>query len=106
MEQEYIQKISAALQQKLLNEGKTDKGIIVCEGYDYEIIEKKPYKPYDNLGYLSVVLKPDGNMKKDSRLCCGSAHKQNKVTGKPLKISLQIRRCKMVSFTITEKDTA
>jgi len=25
----------AALQQALLNEGKTDKGIIVAEGYDY-----------------------------------------------------------------------
>ena len=53
---------TAAVQQKLLNEGKTDKGIIVCEGYDFEIIDKI-YEPHDNLSVL-VVLKPDGNMNK------------------------------------------
>ena len=52
----------AVLQQKLLDEGKSDRGIIVCEGYDYEIIDRV-YRPYDNLSIL-VVLKPDGNMRK------------------------------------------
>ncbi|HPU45839.1 MAG TPA: mannitol dehydrogenase family protein, partial [Thermoclostridium sp.] len=52
----------AALQQKLLDAGDSDKGIIVCEGYDYEIIHRL-YKPYDDLCLL-VVLKPDGRIEK------------------------------------------
>ena len=48
----------AVLQQNLLNNGLSDKGIIVCESYDEEIIEKV-YTPYDNLS-LIVTLKPDG----------------------------------------------
>ena len=42
----------AALQQKLLNEGIEKTGIIVAEGYDYEII-KKAYRPQDCLLYTS-----------------------------------------------------
>ncbi|MBR6637949.1 MAG: mannitol dehydrogenase family protein, partial [Lachnospiraceae bacterium] len=41
----------AAVLQKLLNKGIYDKGIIVGEGFDYEIIEKA-YKPYDSLSLL------------------------------------------------------
>ena len=52
----------AVLQQRLIDEEKSDRGIIVCEGYDYEIIDRI-YKPYDNLSVL-IVLKPDGNMRK------------------------------------------
>ncbi|HHY71472.1 MAG TPA: hypothetical protein GX519_07505, partial [Thermoanaerobacterales bacterium] len=48
------------LQQTLLNNGLSDKGII--ESYDKEIIEKA-YTPYDNLS-LIVTLKADGNMDK------------------------------------------
>ena len=50
----------AVLQQTLLNNGLSDKGII--ESYDKEIIEKA-YTPYDNLS-LIVTLKADGNMDK------------------------------------------
>lgn len=48
--------------QKLLEEGKLDRGILVAEGYDYEIIEKM-YTPYDNLGIV-VTLKADGTVDK------------------------------------------
>ena len=52
----------AAVQQKLLNEGKAKTGIIVAEGYDYEIIDKM-YDPHDNLGLL-VTLKSNGTIEK------------------------------------------
>ena len=38
----------AALQQKLLNEGLSDKGIIAADTFDYDIIDKI-YTPFDNL---------------------------------------------------------
>ena len=46
----------------LLNAGKTDKGLIVAEGYDYEIIDAA-YRKQDNLG-IFVNLKCDGNIEK------------------------------------------
>ena len=53
----------AALQQNLLNKGLCDKGIVVAEGFDCEIIDKA-YKPFDNLSLL-VVLKADGSIDKE-----------------------------------------
>lgn len=47
---------------KMLNNGEYDKGLIVAEGFDYEIIEKA-YKPYDDLSLL-VLLKADGTIDK------------------------------------------
>ena len=52
----------ALLQQKLLEQGKEHTGIIVAEGYDYEIIDKMN-KPHDNLSLL-VTLKADGQIEK------------------------------------------
>ena len=52
----------AALQQKLLNEGIEKTGIIVAEGYDYEIV-KKAYRPQDDLSLL-VTLKANGTIEK------------------------------------------
>ncbi len=53
----------AVLQQRLLNAGKSDTGIIVCETFDEEII-KKAYRPYDNLT-LAVTLKGSGEIQKE-----------------------------------------
>lgn len=53
---------TANVQQNILNEGKADTGIIVAEGFDYEIIEKM-YRPNDNLSVL-VTLKADGSIEK------------------------------------------
>lgn len=53
----------ALLQQTLLNEGKTDTGIIVCECFDEDII-KKAYEAYDNLA-LAVTLKGNGDILKE-----------------------------------------
>ena len=49
----------AALQQRLLNEGESDKGIIAADTFDYDIIDKI-YTPYDCLT-MNVTLNPDGS---------------------------------------------
>ena len=48
----------AALQQRLLNEGLTDKGIIVGDTFDYDVIDKI-YTPFDSLT-MNVTLNADG----------------------------------------------
>lgn len=48
--------------QKLLNTGDLDRGLIVAEGYDYEIIEKTS-RPHDDYSIL-VTLKADGGIDK------------------------------------------
>ena len=52
----------ANLMQELLNTGACETGIIVCEGYDYEIAEKM-YRPHDNLSILAT-LKASGSVEK------------------------------------------
>ena len=52
----------AAILQQALDSGKYDKGVIVAEGFDFEIIDKA-YAPYDNLSLL-VCLQSDGNIQK------------------------------------------
>lgn len=52
----------ADIVQRLLNKDKLDKGLIVCEGYDYEIV-KKMYWPYENR-HILVTLKADGTINK------------------------------------------
>ena len=58
----------AALQQRLLNEGAADRGIIAADTFDYDIIDMI-YTPYDNLT-MNVTLNPDGHHQpRDHRLC-------------------------------------
>ena len=52
----------AAILQQVLDSGKYDKGVIVAEGFDFEIIDKA-YAPYDDLSLL-VCLQSDGNIQK------------------------------------------
>lgn len=94
----------AAGLQKMLDEGSYDRGVIVSEGFDYEIIEKA-YKPLDDLSLL-VVLKSDGNIEKkvigsvvESIVAdVGKEKEWERLKEIFCKPSLQ-----MVSFTITEK---
>lgn len=90
--------------QKLLDEKVIDSGLVVAEGYDYEIIEKM-YKPHDNIGAL-VTLKSTGSVEKTvvasimEALTCDSENAEDwarlcEIFRNP---SLQ-----MVTFTITEK---
>ena len=48
--------------QNLLNDGVLDRGLVVAEGYDYEIIEKMNH-PHDDYSIL-VTLKADGSVEK------------------------------------------
>ena len=94
----------AALQQVLLNEGKTDKGIIVAEGYDYEIIEKIN-KIHDDLS-LMVILKANGTIEKTvigSVVESLTVDSDNVNDFERLKEIFRSPSLQMVSFTITEK---
>ena len=94
----------AALQQTLLNEGKADKGIIVAEGYDYEIIEKIN-KIHDDLS-LMVILKANGTIEKTvigSIVESLTVDSDNTKDFERLKEIFRSPSLQIVSFTITEK---
>ena len=94
----------ANVQQNILNEGKADTGIIVAEGFDYEIIEKM-YKPNDNLSVL-VTLKADGSIEKTvvgSITESLTVNPDSKEEWERLKEIFRAKSLQMVSFTITEK---
>ena len=48
--------------QKMLNEGSSKTGIIVADGFDFEIVQKM-YRPHDNYSIL-VTLKANGSIEK------------------------------------------
>ena len=94
----------AALQQHLLNEGIETTGIIVAEGYDYEII-KKSYRPQDNLSLL-VTLKANGTIEKTvigSLAESLTVDRADEADWSRLKEIFVNPSLQMVSFTITEK---
>lgn len=90
--------------QELLNKGIIDTGLIVAEGYDYEIIEKMN-RPHDDLSIL-VTLKASGTVEKT---VIGSVvescilDEDNEKEIKRLKEIFRAPSLQMVSFTITEK---
>lgn len=96
--------LTANAQQNILNQGKSNTGIIVAEGFDYEIIEKM-YKPHDNLGVL-VILKADGSIEKSviasvvESLVVDTESQENWNRLKEIFVNPSLQ---MVSFTITEK---
>jgi len=94
----------ANVQQNILNAGKSDTGIIVAEGFDYEIIEKM-YSPNDNLSVL-VTLKADGSIEKTvvgSIVESLTVNPESKEEWKRLNEIFVAPSLQMVSFTITEK---
>lgn len=96
--------LTANAQQNILNEGKSDKGIVVAEGFDYEIIEKM-YQPHDNLGVL-VTLKANGSIEKAviaSVVESLIVDAENEENWNRLKEIFANPSLQMVSFTITEK---
>lgn len=94
----------AAVCQELLNKGIMNTGIVVAEGYDYEIIHKS-FRNYDDLSVL-VTLQSDGNLEKTvigsiaESLCVDT--KNNEDWARLTEI-FRSNSLKMVSFTITEK---
>ena len=94
----------AMLQQRLLNEGKAEQGIIAIETYDEEIIEKI-YRPYDNLG-LQVIMNADGSFEKTiiGSLANGLVGDSSEPADwKALQEIFRQPSLQMASFTITEK---
>lgn len=90
--------------QNLLNKGVLDRGLIVAEGYDYEIIGKMNV-PHDDYSIL-VTLKSDGSVEKTvvgSVVESLTADSDNDRDYNRLKEIFQKDSLKMVSFTITEK---
>lgn len=90
--------------QNMLNDGFMDKGIVVAEGFDYEIIEKM-YRPHDDYTLL-VTLKADGNIEKT---VVGSIMESCILDSENDKEFSRLREIfanpslQMATFTITEK---
>lgn len=94
----------AAILQQALDSGQYDRGVIVAEGFDFEIIDKA-YEPYDNMSLL-VCLKSDGTIQKKVIASVTESLKADPQFGGDWVRLVEIF-CKpslqMISFTITEK---
>ncbi len=90
--------------QNLLNEGALDRGLVVAEGFDYEIVEKMN-RPHDDYTIL-VTLKADGNIEKTvvgSVVESLTVNSENEADFSRLKEIFSNDSLQMVTFTITEK---
>ena len=93
----------AAILNDALNTGKYDRGVIVAETFDYEVIDKA-YAPYDNLS-LAVSLCSNGTIEKKVIASVTEALKAD-YQFDDWKRLVEIFRnpsLQMISFTITEK---
>ena len=90
--------------QNLLNSGDLDRGLVVAEGFDYEIIEKMN-RPHDDYSLL-VTLKADGSIEKT---VVGSVVESCILDSDNVAEFARLREIfgkdslQMASFTITEK---
>ena len=94
----------ARLQQRLLNDGKSDFGIITADTFDFEILDKI-YKPYDNLG-LTVLMHPDGTLDKEVIASISEGLKASPLETEDWARLQEVFKCpslQIASFTITEK---
>lgn len=94
----------ANIAQRLLNEGVLDRGIVVVEGFDYEIVEKMNW-PHDDYSILAT-LKANGTVEKtivggvaESRIL----DSENEAEYGRLKEIFSKDSLQMCTFTITEK---
>ncbi len=93
--------------QRLLNQGLLDRGLIVAEGYDPEIVEKMN-RPHDDLHVL-VTLKADGSVEKTvvgSVVESLALDPTAEADIKRLREIFASASLQMTSFTITEKGYA
>lgn len=94
----------ANLAQRLLEEGAAKAGITVCEGFDYEIVEKQ-YRPHDDLSVL-VTLKADGTIEKSVIGSIGEStilDSENDAEYSRLKEIFSKDSLQLCTFTVTEK---
>lgn len=90
--------------QNMLNNKVLDRGLIVAEGFDYEIIEKM-YVPHDNLGIVAT-LKADGTIDKTVVASVAESlplDSNNESAYARLKEIFTNKSLQMATFTITEK---
>ncbi len=94
----------AAILNDALNSGKYDRGVIVAESFDYEIIDKA-YRPYNNLSLL-VSLQSSGTIEKKVIASVTESLKADPQFGDDWARLQEIFRApslQMITFTITEK---
>lgn len=94
----------AMLMQKLLDAGLAKKGIVVGEGFDYQIISDI-YRPHDNLSLL-VTLKADGSITKDVVASVADAEPcgpEKAEEWKKFQAWFASPSLQLVTYTITEK---
>ena len=94
----------AAILNDALNSGKYDKGVIVAESFDYEIIDKA-YRPFNNLSLL-VSLQSGGTIEKKVIASVTESIKADYQFVEDWERLCEIFRApslQMVTFTITEK---
>ena len=93
----------AAILNDALNTGKYDRGVIVAETFDFEVIDKA-YTPYNNLS-LYVSLCSDGNIEKKVIASITEALKADQQFSDWQRLTeiFQQPSLQMISFTITEK---
>ena len=93
----------AAILNDALNTGKYDRGVIVAETFDFEVIDKA-YAPYDNLSLL-VSLQSDGNIEKKVIASVTEALKADYQFADWARLVeiFKAPSLQMISFTITEK---
>ncbi len=94
----------ANIAQRMLDQGILNRGVIVAEGFDSEIIHNM-YEPCDNLGIV-VTLRADGTMEKTVTASVAEAVAMDeKESGSfdRLREIFQKESLQMATFTITEK---
>lgn len=92
--------------QELLNDNLIDAGLVVAEGFDYQIIDKVNY-PYDNLS-LVATLKASGSVDLDvvASVCESLKLDDSHIDMDRLKAIFAKESLQMATFTITEKGYA
>ena len=93
----------AAILNDALNTGQYDRGVIVAETFDFEVIDKA-YAPYQNLSLL-VSLRPSGTVGKKVIASVTEALKADEQFDDWKRLVEIFRKpsLQMISFTITEK---
>ncbi|MGN0854326.1 MAG: mannitol dehydrogenase family protein [Kiritimatiellia bacterium] len=96
-----------SLNQRLLNAGLAKTGIIACDTFDYEIIDRI-YTAFDQLT-LNVLLNPDGTTAKEVLAGVAEGVKADfadDAAREKLKALFRAPSLRMISFTVTEKGYA
>lgn len=97
----------AALAQRALDDGRTDRGLTAAESFDFDIV-RKIYEPHDNLSVL-VKMRADGTLEKEliaSVAECLTASVSAPADWERLARIFRGKSLQVASFTITEKGYA